>query len=32
MFHDITDKLIEVHGRHIAGTKSPYAMIEDPIF
>lgn len=28
----MTENLVEIHGRHLAGTKTPYAMIEDPIF
>lgn len=26
-YNELTDRLTEIHGRHIAGTRSPYAMI-----
>jgi hypothetical protein len=31
-FHELSENLIELHGRHIGGTRSPYSLMEDPIF
>ena len=31
-YNDISENLVEIHGRHIASSRSPYAMIEDPLF
>jgi hypothetical protein len=31
-YNNISENLIEYHGRFVAGMRSPFAMVEDPLF
>ena len=31
-FHEISENIVSIHGRHLASSKSPYAFFSNPVF